>query len=55
MEETPKTKTTIQVITDFIKQHPKKIATILIALLSLLPPESREITQSILEAMLQAN
>ena len=39
---------------EFAKAHPKKIAAVILALLSALPPESQAVIKAIIEALIQS-
>jgi len=51
MSEQPVTKSKAQLVGEFVKTHPKKVAAIAIALLSMLSQENREIAMAILAAI----
>lgn len=44
----------IEVASDFVKKNPKKIAAVILALLSTLSPESQEVVKAIIEALVQS-
>lgn len=49
-----KTAKSIEAVKDFVKKNPKKIAAVVIALLSSLPQESQDIIKAIIEALVQS-
>lgn len=52
MEEKKNTK--VEVVKAFIKSNPKKIAAVILVLLSALPPESQELIKAVIEALVQS-
>ncbi len=44
----------IEVAYGFVKKNPKKIAAVILALLSTLSPESQEVVKAIIEALVQS-
>ena len=51
--DTPKTK--VDLVKDFVKAHPKKIAAVILALLSTMSPDTQAVIKAILEALLASN